>query len=322
LYPELGTAQDAHFTQYFSSPLTLNPANAGNFDGPMRLATNYRNQWQGIGEPYVTGTFSFDSEILKDKMGKGNRLAVGILGLFDKNIGGGFNSNYLSATLGYHLLLNGAESDKLSIGFQSTYANKRLDNSILSYANQFTSGGFDLTLPSNEPFTSGSVNYIDFNAGISYSHKGENGGFYIGSALYHILNPSESFYNRSAEKLPMRINLNGGGTVTIAEYDRLHFTGLFMSQAGINQSTFGILYEKNLPSDVNDLSITLGAFTRLKDAIIPYVGTKYNDIQLGLTYDITNSSLNSSQTRNRSFELALIYTFRDRSEQKRYTPWY
>jgi hypothetical protein len=30
--------QDPHFYQYFSSPLTLNPANTGNFDGPYQVA--------------------------------------------------------------------------------------------------------------------------------------------------------------------------------------------------------------------------------------------------------------------------------------------
>jgi len=314
--------QDPSFTQYFSSPLTLNPANSGNFNGPMRLATNYRNQWQGIGDPYVTGTISFESEILRDKMGKGNRLAVGVLGLFDRNIGGGFNSNYLSASVGYHLLLNGEETDKISIGFQTAYVNKKLDNTILSYANQFTSGGFDLSLPSNEPNTSGIVNYLDFNTGVTYTHKNDKGGFYLGAALFHILSPSESFYSSTSNRLPMRVNLHAGATINTGEYDRLHFTGLFMKQGGINQSTLGFLYEKNIPSDINDMAITFGGFARFKDAVIPYIGTKYNDIQIGISYDVTNSSLNIGQTRNRSIELSLIYNFPDKSAQRRYTPWY
>ena len=38
-------AQDPHFTQYFTSPLTLNPALTGLVQGDLRFAANYRQQW-------------------------------------------------------------------------------------------------------------------------------------------------------------------------------------------------------------------------------------------------------------------------------------
>jgi hypothetical protein len=41
-------AQDPHFSQFFSSPLTLNPAFTGKFDGSWRLAANHRDQWPSI----------------------------------------------------------------------------------------------------------------------------------------------------------------------------------------------------------------------------------------------------------------------------------
>ncbi|MES1226414.1 MAG: type IX secretion system membrane protein PorP/SprF, partial [Bacteroidota bacterium] len=47
----LGTAalaQDPNFSQFFASPLTLNPALTGKFDGVYRVAGNYRNQWPTI----------------------------------------------------------------------------------------------------------------------------------------------------------------------------------------------------------------------------------------------------------------------------------
>jgi hypothetical protein len=39
------SAQDPHFSQFFASPLTLNPALTGKFDGVLRVAGNYRDQW-------------------------------------------------------------------------------------------------------------------------------------------------------------------------------------------------------------------------------------------------------------------------------------
>ncbi|HEY8915865.1 MAG TPA: type IX secretion system membrane protein PorP/SprF, partial [Chitinophaga sp.] len=47
-----GTAQDLHFSQFFNSPLTTNPANTGFIpDGNYRVGINYRNQWASIPVP-------------------------------------------------------------------------------------------------------------------------------------------------------------------------------------------------------------------------------------------------------------------------------
>ena len=62
------TAQDPNFSQFFASPLTLNPALTGKFDGDFRFAANYRNQWPSINNAYTTGTASFDMGILKDRI--------------------------------------------------------------------------------------------------------------------------------------------------------------------------------------------------------------------------------------------------------------
>ena len=57
-------AQDPHFSQFFSSPMTLNPAFTGKFNGQVRAAANYRNQWPTINRAYETGTVSIDFPIL------------------------------------------------------------------------------------------------------------------------------------------------------------------------------------------------------------------------------------------------------------------
>ncbi|MEN9416069.1 MAG: hypothetical protein RLZ62_2373, partial [Bacteroidota bacterium] len=42
------TAQDIHFSQYNMSPMTLNPANIGGFEGTARISGIYRSQWTSI----------------------------------------------------------------------------------------------------------------------------------------------------------------------------------------------------------------------------------------------------------------------------------
>jgi hypothetical protein len=82
LFPMLySKAQDPHFSQYFVSPLSLNPAYTGFFEGPHRLAINYRNQWLGAGEPFNTGTISFESRLLKGKLANKNVWGLGVMGI-------------------------------------------------------------------------------------------------------------------------------------------------------------------------------------------------------------------------------------------------
>ena len=62
------SAQDPNFSQFFASPLTLNPALTGKFDGVYRVAGNYRNQWPTINNAFRTYTASFDMGILKNSI--------------------------------------------------------------------------------------------------------------------------------------------------------------------------------------------------------------------------------------------------------------
>ena len=57
-FPGDTEAQDPAFSQFFASPLTLNPALTGKFNGAVRIAGNYRNQWPQINNAYITSTVS------------------------------------------------------------------------------------------------------------------------------------------------------------------------------------------------------------------------------------------------------------------------
>src|ERR1039457_7372715 len=66
-------AQDLHFSQWFNSPLTTNPANTGFIpDADYRLGANYRNQWSSImAEPYKTMSAWGDAQVFRDRIQSG-----------------------------------------------------------------------------------------------------------------------------------------------------------------------------------------------------------------------------------------------------------
>src|SRR5688572_33456724 len=81
----VSSAQDPNFSQFFASPLTLNPALTGKFDGLFRVAGNYRNQWPTINNAFVTKTVSVDFGVLKNRLAEIDQMGVGLLGVSDKD---------------------------------------------------------------------------------------------------------------------------------------------------------------------------------------------------------------------------------------------
>src|SRR5829696_3271046 len=89
-------AQDPNFSQFFASPLTLNPALTGKFDGDFRLAANYRNQWPTINNAFTTYTVSADASILKSRISEVDQFGVGVMGFRDQSGNGVIKYDYVA----------------------------------------------------------------------------------------------------------------------------------------------------------------------------------------------------------------------------------
>ena len=75
--PGTAVAQDPAFSQFFASPLSLNPALTGKFNGTVRVAGNYRNQWPQIDNAFITSTVSIDGNILASHLPAGDAWGIG-----------------------------------------------------------------------------------------------------------------------------------------------------------------------------------------------------------------------------------------------------
>src|ERR1044071_8657006 len=89
-------AQDPNFSQFFVSPLTLNPAMTGKFNGDFRIAGNYRDQWPAISKAFVTSTASIDFPILRNRINELDTWGVGLLAMTDKTANGILSTNMIS----------------------------------------------------------------------------------------------------------------------------------------------------------------------------------------------------------------------------------
>ena len=125
-------AQDLHFSQFFNSPLTTNPANTGFIpDADYRLGGHFRNQYSNImSAPYKTVSAFADFQLMRDRLENG-WLGLGAVVLSDVAGAGSLRSTKVYGSLAYHQMLG--NSSLLSAGFNLGYANKRVDQTNLKY---------------------------------------------------------------------------------------------------------------------------------------------------------------------------------------------
>src|SRR3954464_14906859 len=88
-------AQDPHFSQFFASPLTLNPALTGKFDGDLCVCGNYRNQWPNINRAYTTTPVSADMPIMRNRISSNATWGLGIIAYTDQSATSALKFNFL-----------------------------------------------------------------------------------------------------------------------------------------------------------------------------------------------------------------------------------
>jgi type IX secretion system PorP/SprF family membrane protein len=309
-------AQDPNFSQFFVSPLSLNPALTGKFNGKLRVAGNYRNQWPAFTRAFITSTVSVDFPVLTNRLSETDTWGVGLMAMTDKTADGILTANFVSFTTAYHKGLDEDGLHQLGVGFQGTYGGRRLDGTRLDFEDELDLQG-TWTNFSDEPINNKqvNVNYFDFSAGVLYngSTNGFN-NFYAGVSVYHINRPKESFAGDAGRYvLNPRVTANLGGSFPVGTNNNyVHLTGMVSSQAKAMNIVVGGAYSLNVNGDeVNPTNVYLGTFVRfsnLTDAIIPHVGLEFGAFRLGASYDVNISSLKTGSQSQGGIELSLIYT--------------
>ncbi len=300
-------AQDPHFSQFFASPLTLNPAFTGKFDGQWRLAVNHRDQWPSIPKAYVTTSGSFDFGILKNKIPENDVFGVGISGVSDASANSQLKLNYGSISMSYHKALDEDGYNTIGAGFQGTYSSLVLDVSKLTFEDMLRQNGFTGT--TNDIIYNGTnQNYMDLNAGVLYSGStnGQN-NYYLGVSMYHINKPKVNFKDQSWY-LTGRLTVHAGATLPISDNLSLNASAIHQMQSKASETIIGgaLTLLANGDPD-NPTNVFLGSWFRFNDAAIPYVGLEVGSLRIGASYDVNISSLKAATANRGGSEFSLIY---------------
>lgn len=302
-------AQDLHFSQFFNSPLTTNPANTGFIpDADYRIGANYRNQWVSVMDvPYKTISVFGDAQVFRNRIENG---WVGLGGVILRDVAGSGNltSTKVYGSIAYHQMLGYASL--LSAGFNLGWANKRIDPTRLKFPDQFNqaTGFFDAGVPTSVVFESTSSNYLDIQAGLNYAYFPTdkvyvNGGF----SVHHINRPRESFFTSSGFDNRLSPRYIGFLNASLKVNDQVIVNPMayYTNQASASELVGGASLNYNLSGD-GETQLIGGLFYRAGESFIPLLGFQWKNFRMSFTYDVTNSSLSAYNNARGAIEFSLV----------------
>jgi type IX secretion system PorP/SprF family membrane protein len=292
------SAQDRSFTQFYASPLTLNPALTGAFDGKYRVGGIYKSQWSGVlDQPY--STFSFGSDLRFSPFPKGlqkDKVGVGLMFFRDIVNGLDFNNTQIALSAAYHKSLDQFNTQYLSLGFQMGVNQRNINYEKVTFQDQFNGiDGFDRLTAEKLP--ENNFSYSDLSAGVNYVYapKGQFSVF-AGLAVHHFSQSNVSFYSRpdiQPSILYPKYSAQLSFSVPISEGFSILPRIMVASQGpslAINAGTnFRFVIDRTYGT-----ALHVGTWVRpVKnntnfgvDAAVIMAGLEYNNILFGLSYDL------------------------------------
>lgn len=298
-------AQDIHFSQFYNSPLSLNPANTGQFDGDYRFAGNYRNQWNAVTIPYATFSMSGDA---RNAFGQKN-LGLGAIFNHDNTGDSRFTTTVFNVAGSYLFPLKENGSQTLSVGIQTGVTNKTLSYDELRFDAQYNGISFQGGLPNRENFNTNSQTFINLHAGAGYVNQlSPRERFEIGASIFNLTTPKESYFNNQAIELDRRFSANTSYQFQV--FNAIDFIPamFFMKQGKYFEYIVGGRGKYILSEAAGGKQAAyLGLFFRTKDAGFITAEYDYNNWHFGLSYDINLSSLRQASNGRGGIELSVIY---------------
>ncbi|MEO8147116.1 MAG: PorP/SprF family type IX secretion system membrane protein [Bacteroidia bacterium] len=304
---KFAAGQDIHFSQFYNSPLTLNPAFTGDYNGDWRAMNTYRSQWSKISPGYVTNAIGYDRQFYVNN----EKLSGGINIVYDKSGANSLAVIKANLSAAYHKTIN---KHSLSIGIQGGYVYKSFDRSKLTFPDQFNNatGQFDHSQPTSDVAVDDKNSFVDFNAGVSWNRKFGSVTPKLGFAIFHLNKPNDAFFDQE-NKLPWRKVITASFKWELNEDIYIVPQILYMEQVKANDFVLGSTVAKKINDEESKInSIYGGIFARnltaKTDAVIVTGGLTYRHFDFGLSYDINVSSLDIATDKRGAFEVSLIYT--------------
>jgi len=322
LLTSVAMAQDIHFSQFYMSPLTLNPAMTGVMNCNTRFVANYRNQWSPVipGNAYNTYSVSYDQKV---PVGRYDNFGFGVNLWGD--VAGQLNFQTLTAKLtgAYARRVGGTrkKANYIVAGAELGLSQRSVDFLRAQWPSQAGSDGlFDPTLDPGENFDNIDDNFLFGDVGLGllwFSVLGDRTNYYLGVSYSHLNQANLSFYDDEVVAYFSKVTAHAGGEFELGTSDVSLLPGIVAFFQGPSMEiNGGTSVRFHFGSAYDEQSFQLGAWFRVAnhyekaltaDALILSTRFDFDQFGIGFSYDINVSSLRQASNSNGSFEFSLVY---------------
>lgn len=316
-------AQDIHFTQYNMSPMTLNPALIGKYEGTVRLGGIFRGQWASVignANQYKTPSAYVDAPIIRG-FRKRDWVGVGLMVLADEAGTLSLKHNIGKLGASYHFALDKKGKAYISLGANYGSESRRLDPEKAAFTDGFDKPSQSQSLDYSRLATDART-YTDVDAGIMISAQlNKTMDFQLGFTMMNLTSPSFTLLGASSgtpgnpnppptstgnTEDPGRAVVHGTFNAKLNDRFTVSPTFLFQTMSGadeiILQGMAGYLFNPE-----RDITLRFGTGYRMRDAVQVLAGAQIKNLQIGAAYDINTSSLSAASNNRGGFELAASY---------------
>ncbi len=300
--------QDIHYSQFFNSPQTSNPAWTGIFKGDERYIANSRDQWRWNPVPWFTLGAAYDRKFYPKKSSK-YFYSGGVNFYHDRQGDSKLNLSTLDVSGSYSYLLN--TSNIITGGIALGFSTRGFSPDALTWDKQWDGETFDPNASSGENFNTERISFLETGIGVNYRwQRDSRTHFDIGLGVFHIIEPSAGFYNNEDQKLPMNINITGIGNIRITDGLDFQLNFLQQLQGAYKETVFGGIGKIYISQKRGkETQLHLGFNYRTAGSLVPMVGFQYNQYYVSTNIDIDNTGFNRFENSRRgAIEFHLRYT--------------
>ncbi len=302
--------RDLHFTQYGMSPINLNPALTGIFNGDIRYTGNYRNQWSSVPVSYNTVSLAYDQKIYNVKLKNG---LFGVGGILNFDQAGDSKLRALQLQLAGSYTQRLTARNFLTLGVSGGISQRAFKDGDLNWDEQFLNGQFNPSNPITEQFSNLSKLYPDFGLGLNWHFQVPNSKrtqFDLGASYFHAHSPNVSFYDDASVEIKPRLSVQLGSSFKIASKFDIIANANYYTQGESAQAIAGGGLRFHFDDRIGrEMAIQLGAEYRFleKDAWAPVLTFYYTQWKVGLSYDVNISEFERATNGNGGPEIGIMY---------------
>lgn len=295
--------QDIHFSSTGFSPMFFNPAMTAFMNARFRVSTIYRNQWQTVARGYNTFFASFEMQPWVNSSSS-NGLGLGIS--FTSDVAGtlSFGEKDIAIAGSYFVALDKNQHSYLSFGVEGIRKNWSMNLQNAEFSR-------DLVYDDNIRYDELNTYDISFGAAYQYAQDDEH-LLYAGVALFHINEPSMTYFEDENAKMHKRLFANLAYMFPMKNNEQISLNPqiFYQHQNKFNEILLGAEMLVNLNNAIFTSEIfSAGLYLRNLDAIVISPKFRYNNFVCGMSYDVNISKLNKASKTYGAVELWLSYAF-------------